>query len=181
MSITLPSHALGVQPYLSYSPSEQPNIVIINAGTNDANENVTPGGAGSRMNDILDDLWKAPGMADTCIMLSTLIPTTHPVGQITRLTINEQYRNLVRQRSGDGKCVYLADMDPNGGAWWNFDTDFSPLSASEKYHIHPNVRDFFLLTENIATEHANLRRTLDTGRWLPFSTMPSTGRAPMES
>ena len=110
--------------------------MIINAGTNDANGNVDPNGAGSRLNDILNDLWAAAGMADTCIMVSTLIPTTDSTGSVNRLTINQKYRDVVTQRSGEGRCVYLAEMELD---WWDFNADFDP---SEAVHIHPNVRYF---------------------------------------
>lgn len=89
------------------------------------------------MNDILNDLWAADGMADTCIILSTLIPTTNANGAANRDAINSQYRSLVTQRhAGDGKCIYLADMDPGGAQWLQFDTDYL---ATESPHVHPNV------------------------------------------
>ncbi|KAF7556324.1 hypothetical protein G7Z17_g1541 [Cylindrodendrum hubeiense] len=111
------------------------NIVIINAGTNDGNTNNDISGVGSRMNNILNDLWAAGDMADTCIILSTLIPTTNTNGAANRDTINDQYRALVTERSGDGKCIYLADMDPGGEQWLQFDTDYL---ATESPHVHPN-------------------------------------------
>jgi hypothetical protein len=87
------------------------------------------------MNDILDALWDADGMADTCIMLSTLIPTTNVNGAVNRDTINDQYRALVTERAADGNCIYLADMDPGGTPWLIIPDDYM---ANEEPHVHPN-------------------------------------------
>ena len=114
----------------------QPNIVIINGGTNDANGPVDPSNAGTRMNNVLNALWEADGMSGTCIMLSTLIPTTNANGQTYQDTINNQYRALVQQRAAEGKCIYLAEMWPQGAQWLQFDTDYL---ATETPHVHPNV------------------------------------------
>ncbi|KAH7320726.1 hypothetical protein B0I35DRAFT_500940 [Stachybotrys elegans] len=113
----------------------KPNVVIINAGTNDANGNVSPSEAGVRMGKVLDALWGAQDMANTCIMLSTLIPTTHSTGVKTRPVINDAYRELVKQRASAGKCIYLAEMAPGGSDWLVIPDDYS---SAETTHIHPN-------------------------------------------
>ncbi|KAH8886185.1 family 3 carbohydrate esterase, partial [Thozetella sp. PMI_491] len=120
-----------------HSTGFKPNIVIINGGTNDGNFNVDIANVGSRMNDVLNALWNADGMADTCIMLSALIPTTNSNGQANRATINSQYSALASQRAGEGKCIYFADMDlPSGVQWLQFDTDYlvgeSPHDAGHR-------------------------------------------------
>ncbi|KUJ11379.1 uncharacterized protein LY89DRAFT_739567 [Mollisia scopiformis] len=113
----------------------KPNVVIINGGTNDGNGNVDIANVGSRMNDILNALWNADDMGSTCIMLSTLIPTTNANGAANRDNINSQYRALVTQRAAEGKCVYLADMDPGGQIWFDFDTDYlATESPHDKGH-----------------------------------------------
>lgn len=88
------------------------------------------------MNDILNDLWAGADMADTCIMLSTLIPTTNEELLENRPSINSQYTALVAQRAGEGKCIYLAEMDPGGVQWLQIDTDYV---STEIPHVHPNV------------------------------------------
>jgi lysophospholipase L1-like esterase len=118
------------------SAGYKPNVVVINGGTNDADYPVDPSTAGERMRDILDDIWNTSGMANTCVMLSTLIPSTDPNGVVNRITINAQYRDLVTELSGS-KCIYLADMDPPTGAangWISTSADM--ISDG----IHPNVR-----------------------------------------
>lgn len=89
------------------------------------------------MNDLLNTIWGADGMANTCVMLSTILDTTDSTGRVTRITINAKYRELVKQRSDEGKCIYLADMDPEGaGHGWITWDDYDP---SETVHIHPGV------------------------------------------
>lgn len=90
-------------------------MVVINGGTNDANGAIAPSQAGERMTNILNEIWNADGMGNTCIMLSTLIPTTVANGVIYRGTINAQYRMLVDDFAAQGKCIVLADMDPPQG------------------------------------------------------------------
>ncbi|KAF4470857.1 fg-gap repeat domain-containing [Fusarium albosuccineum] len=113
----------------------KPNIVIINAGTNDANTPVDPANAGSRLNNILNALWKADGMSKTCLIVSTLIPTTNANGAANQDSINDQYRALVKQRAGEGKCIYMADMWPKGEQWFDFSKDYL---AGETPAVHPN-------------------------------------------
>lgn len=103
-------------------------------------------GVGSRMNDILNDLWAGEDMGNSCMILSTLIPTTNTAGDANRPGINDQYRALVTQRASEGKCIYLADMDPGGSQWLQFDTDYL---ATESPHVHPNVSLFLILTSHI--------------------------------
>ncbi|KAJ4258177.1 hypothetical protein NW762_008322 [Fusarium torreyae] len=122
---------------LKNSIGYKPNIVIINAGTNDASRNIDPDGAGDRMNSLLKDIWGASGMGDTCVMLSTILDTTHQTGKVTRIAINHRYRELVKKLSGEGKCIYLADMDPptGGGAGWITWDDYDPAETTK---THPN-------------------------------------------
>lgn len=118
---------------------KQANIVIINAGTNDATRNIDPGNAGARMDNILNDIWAADGMANTCVMLSTVLDTTDATGSVTRLTINGKYRELVTKRAKEGRCIYLADMDPPypaAGSGWISWADYDP---AEGIKVHPNV------------------------------------------
>lgn len=124
-----------IRTYLKRSLGYKANIVVINGGTNDVNLNIDVNNAGSRMRGVLDDIWGAEGMSNTCVFLSTLLPTTNPTGALNRLQINGQYRNLVSELSGS-KCIYLADMDPEDGkaghGWINLSTDM----VSDG--IHPN-------------------------------------------
>ncbi|MBE3047575.1 hypothetical protein IMZ48_34690 [Candidatus Bathyarchaeota archaeon] len=66
-----------------------------------------------QMKGILEDIWEAEDMESTCIFLSTLLPTTNPTGKKNRPAINEDFRKLVNEYK-DKKCIYLADMEPEG-------------------------------------------------------------------
>ncbi|KAK7991495.1 hypothetical protein PG988_000289 [Apiospora saccharicola] len=92
----------------------KPNVVLINAGTNDANAN-NGGGldldrAGARMESLINDLWAAPDMGNTLIVLSTVLPTTAP-GRDARVVINNQYKALITRLRNNGRPIILADMD----------------------------------------------------------------------
>jgi hypothetical protein len=88
------------------------------------------------MNKILNALWDAEGMSETCIFLSTLIPTDNANGAKYSPIINDQYRTLVLTRAKEGKCIFMADMWPQGQQWINLDTDYL---AGEHPKVHPNV------------------------------------------
>lgn len=72
-----------------------PNVVLINAGTNDATQDGKVediGGTGARMKQLVDVVYSI--VPDTVIILSTLIP--NPDFQHNIDTINEQFRSLYR-------------------------------------------------------------------------------------
>ncbi|RFU26009.1 hypothetical protein B7463_g10338, partial [Scytalidium lignicola] len=97
--------------YFRNSAGYKANVVILNCGTNDADLTIDIPGVHDRMKTILNDIWASPDMADTCIMLSTLIPTNVAAGIANHSPINQAYRTLVSEFQGS-KCIYLADMDP---------------------------------------------------------------------
>lgn len=80
--------------------------------------------------------------SETCIILSTLIPTTDESGIRNRPGINAQYRALVQRRARD-KCIYLADMAPNGQEFLTL----NDMVSTENPHTHPNVSYLFLASE----------------------------------
>jgi hypothetical protein len=110
------------------------NVVIINCGFNDANIPVDPGNAGIRMRGVLNDIWQYPGMEKTCIILSTLIPTSSQPGASNREEINAQYRDIYADPTLAGNCLYLADMDPPYARNW---IDINKDITSDG--VHPNV------------------------------------------
>ncbi|KAF4412991.1 Multidomain esterase [Colletotrichum fructicola] len=102
-----------IRSYLKGSLAYKPNVVVINGGTNDCNRNIDINNIGERMRLILNDIWGAPDMANTCVMLSTILPTADATGALNRITANQQYRLLTEQLAASGKCIYMADMDPD--------------------------------------------------------------------
>ncbi|KAH6856359.1 hypothetical protein B0I37DRAFT_402917 [Chaetomium sp. MPI-CAGE-AT-0009] len=88
----------------------QPNIVLINGGTNDCDQNYDLDNIGARMDALLDDMFsQIPG---TTIILSTVIPSNKDSIESRRSKANNQYRSLVdtRRRALNQKII-LADMD----------------------------------------------------------------------
>jgi lysophospholipase L1-like esterase len=79
--------------YLSNLITYQPNLVLINLGTNDAIQNYEISTAGQRMIQLLDQLWVyTPG---TTVILSTLLPNTDTGTNANVQKINEQYNTTV--------------------------------------------------------------------------------------
>ena len=90
---------------------------------------------------MLNDIWGAAGMKDTCVYLSTLLPTSDPTGAQNRIGVNDQFRQLVSRRAGEGKCIYLADMgnpDLNGAEYFKNPEDYC-ASYFKCDGVHPNV------------------------------------------
>ncbi|KAL4932389.1 SGNH/GDSL hydrolase family protein [Aspergillus undulatus] len=84
----------------------QPNVILINVGTNDGLQNVHIKGAGDRIDSLMDDLFSR--IPNTTIILSTLIPNTQIQRVVERLST--EYRNVVARRRAAGDRVVLAEM-----------------------------------------------------------------------
>ncbi|KAL2866942.1 SGNH/GDSL hydrolase family protein [Aspergillus lucknowensis] len=84
----------------------QPNVILINAGTNDAIRNDYIRGAGERIDRLITDLLTR--IPNTTIILSTLIANTHAQRVIQRMS--QEYRNVVARRRAAGDRVVLAEM-----------------------------------------------------------------------
>ncbi|KAJ5724730.1 hypothetical protein N7493_006458 [Penicillium malachiteum] len=85
---------------------KQPNLILINAGTDDALQDHKISTTGDRMNSLLDLLFeKIPG---TTILLSTLLPNKDAPNLVA--DISEQYRELAAKRRDNGDRVVLAEM-----------------------------------------------------------------------
>ncbi|KAJ5175389.1 CAZyme family CE3 [Penicillium canariense] len=86
--------------------SQQPNLILINLGTNDAVQNYHVGTAGMRMDQLISKLYDSiPG---TTIILSTLLPNTKQPHLVEE--INDQYRDLAALRRASKDRLVLADM-----------------------------------------------------------------------
>lgn len=98
----------------------RPNVVLINAGTNDATQNRR--GADDpehvdtthiRMEDMITNIYSILG-DDVVVVLSTLLPNTRPdvpgIADIIK-GINGNYRALYRKLLGAGRKIILAEMN----------------------------------------------------------------------
>ncbi|OBT86293.1 hypothetical protein VE02_05585 [Pseudogymnoascus sp. 03VT05] len=144
---------------LQLSLGYRPNIVIINGGTNNANRDLHVDVAGEKMEIILNSIWGASEMAETCVILSTLPPTSNKVGERTRLVINQQYRDLVNKKNKD-KCIWLADMEPNyeGKDFFDINAPIWSEDGVKDDKIHPNNE----ATDNRPVKAANDKVSEDT-------------------
>ncbi|KAJ2987290.1 hypothetical protein NUW58_g4590 [Xylaria curta] len=119
----------------------QPNVVLIQVGSNDCAQHTDTGAAGARMRRLIEELLNTPGFDRTTVILSTLIPNFDesirhceededaPGGGI-----NRQYRALASDLRFEGKRVVLAEMNPpapNPGHGWITRNDMSDAT-------HPN-------------------------------------------
>ena len=94
-------------------PQSKPNVILVNAGTNDAGQNFNVGTAGQRMEAMLNDLW---GMSPRAtIVLSTLLVNKSPTTEQNVQNINGQYRALVSSLRGAGRRIVLAEMHADNG------------------------------------------------------------------
>lgn len=92
---------------MSAVPKYKPNLILLNAGTNDATQNRDVDNAGERMRILLQACFDlSPGVV---VILSTLIPNTNANDNVN--TINGLYRDLVLEFIADGKKIQLADMN----------------------------------------------------------------------
>ncbi|KAL3493383.1 SGNH hydrolase-type esterase domain-containing protein [Aspergillus germanicus] len=90
----------------SRSVDMQPNVILINAGTNDALQNSAIRGADDRIDTLITSLFTS--IPNTTIILSTLIPNTHAQRVVQR--ISAEYRNVAARRRAAGDRVVLAEM-----------------------------------------------------------------------
>ncbi|EGO59267.1 hypothetical protein NEUTE1DRAFT_121106 [Neurospora tetrasperma FGSC 2508] len=89
-------------------PAYKPNVVLINAGTNDAAGNLNISTASDRMGAMIDEVFAASPRA--VVILSTLIINTLPATEKRVLVINDQYKALAQRMRDAGKRVILVDM-----------------------------------------------------------------------
>ncbi|KAJ4402643.1 hypothetical protein N0V85_005263 [Neurospora sp. IMI 360204] len=89
-------------------PANKPNVVLINAGTNDATGNLNISTAGDRMGAMIDEVFAASPRA--VVILSTLIINMVPANEERVVIVNDQFRGLTQRMRDAGKRVILVDM-----------------------------------------------------------------------
>ncbi|OQE20839.1 hypothetical protein PENFLA_c015G05284 [Penicillium flavigenum] len=85
---------------------QQPNVILINAGTNDALQKYKVDTAGKRMDSLLTYLFD--NIPNTTIILSTL--TFNGKEPLLSTEINKQYLELAAKRRAQGESLVVADM-----------------------------------------------------------------------
>ncbi|KAJ4386893.1 hypothetical protein N0V93_009792 [Gnomoniopsis smithogilvyi] len=104
-----------IQTILENSLQFLPNLVLINAGVNDCTYNDDTSNIGNRMSSLLDTVFN--NIANTTVILSTLLPSLNSSVAACHDSVNSQYRSLVATRSGQGQKIVLAEMAPSVSYW----------------------------------------------------------------
>ncbi|KAK3947731.1 carbohydrate esterase [Pseudoneurospora amorphoporcata] len=108
----------------------QPNVVLINCGTNDADTSTNHqvvASTGERMRGVLNHLFDKIG--NVTIVLSTLLPRKDGYNDNVN-SINTQYRALFQEFAAAGRKIVLAE----------FNDGFLDLQTDYFDNIHPNER-----------------------------------------
>ncbi|THC94729.1 hypothetical protein EYZ11_005768 [Aspergillus tanneri] len=123
----------------------RPNVVLINAGTNDCARNIDIDNAGGRMRSLIESVVNTEDMEKTLIVLSTLIPSQVSSTEANRPSVNRQYRELVSTMRGEGISIVLADMDPEapspGHGWLHYPEDYT-TGDNPPDDTHPNDKGY---------------------------------------
>lgn len=92
----------------------RPNVVLVNAGTNDATQGWNVSTAGERMEGLLRDVWSLSPRA--VVVLSTLLVNRGVEAERNVGVINRQLVDVARRlREGEGRKVVLVDMHGEAG------------------------------------------------------------------
>lgn len=87
---------------------DQPNLILLHAGTNDANQNLDIAGAGDRLGRLIDRLFD--GIPGVTIIASTLLPNSDANTQANIDIFNGQIPGIVQSRQIGGKKVAHVDF-----------------------------------------------------------------------
>jgi lysophospholipase L1-like esterase len=112
----------------------QPNLVLINAGTNDCIQDIDMPAAPARMSALLDTLYD--NIEGVTILLSTLLPSNRDDLSARAPAYNDALRQMVASRAENGDRIVLAEMD--GG---RIDPDTLPDD------IHPSDEGYRIMAD----------------------------------
>ena len=94
-------------------PLLRPNLVTINAGSNDCIQRFEIDSIGSRMDSLLEMTWESSPRST--IILSTPLATSDTSVEAEILRTNAQYRDLVKRKREAGKRITLVDLHTAAG------------------------------------------------------------------
>ncbi|KAK8085967.1 Integrin alpha N-terminal [Apiospora phragmitis] len=114
-----------------------PNVVIINGGTNDCIQNIDVANIGGRMESLITDFWTQEGMGDTWVLLTALIATGVDTCIQNVDSINSQYSDLVDRLRSEGRKI-------------DFHTIDSVVVGDLVDNIHPNDYGFSKMAASLA-------------------------------
>lgn len=112
------------------APMFLPNLVLIEAGTNNCNGGSLVKDAGANVTSLLEDLFKLS--PDVTIVMATLMANKVAAQDACRMDVNKQYQEVVSRLQGQGKKIVLVDMrSPD-----------APTTADLADSRHPNDRGY---------------------------------------
>lgn len=85
-----------------------PNLILINAGTNDVAQSYELDTADQRLGDLVDKILNA--IPDAVVVVSTLLPSRNTSHEAAIEELNPKYIAMVQNKVDAGQRVYLADM-----------------------------------------------------------------------
>lgn len=94
-------------------PLLRPNVITINAGSNDCIQRFKLDSIGKRMESLLEMTWDAS--PKSTIILSTLLANSDKSVETEVVETNSQYRDLVKRKADQGKRITLVDMHTAAG------------------------------------------------------------------
>ncbi len=89
-------------------PRCRPDLVTLNAGSNDCRQDYGIAAAGERMERLLKCVWDAA--PDATVLLSTLIVNADAAVEARVRRVNEQLADVARRAAGSGRRCVLVDM-----------------------------------------------------------------------
>lgn len=90
-----------------------PDVVMINAGSNDCIQKFAIASIGPRMDNLLEYIWSAsPG---STIILSTLLVNSDAFVEAQILETNAQFHELAKRKADSGKRIIFVDMHTKEG------------------------------------------------------------------
>jgi len=112
------------------APQFLPNLVLIEAGTNNCNSGRSVSDAGANLTSLVDDLFRlSPGVT---VVVATLLANKDAAQDGCRVDVNRQYANLAVGFAAQGKRLVLVDMRSADG----------PTTADLADSRHPNDRGY---------------------------------------
>ncbi|ORY59592.1 SGNH hydrolase-type esterase domain-containing protein [Pseudomassariella vexata] len=97
----------------AFVPQCQPNVFLVNAGTNDCIQDIDIPETSIRIASMMEDMYKQSPRAT--VILSTLLPNAQQATEQRVETVNNQYRKLVMDLQLRGKRIVLAEMRGSNG------------------------------------------------------------------
>ena len=112
------------------APQFLPNLVLIEAGTNNCNSGALVKDASANVTSLVEDLFKLS--PNVTIVMATLLANKVTAQDACRVDVNGQYQKLVADLAAQGRRIVLVDMRSAEG----------PTAADLADSRHPNDRGY---------------------------------------